>query len=262
MKTVLQAEWIKMKSTPFFYLIVVACMIIPFFMFVPLYFDVHNKVDLNRNPWDLHFTGLFAIFAVFIITPLIILMTSISDYVEHQAKSNKYRYCTPITRAQFYFGKALFLVLSTILAFIFLPIIGWISGFIINTFLPEYEYNYYSADLLTRFSFMKRIFIACLGIIGIQYFLGTLFRHFIVPLGIGIMGTVVSFILAALNSPLSTWMPYDYPLIVNDLKMFKNKQNTELLGDVLSKVELLSILVFFTFLCLGWIIERRRNISE
>jgi len=259
---VIQSEWIKIKSTPFLYLIFMASVIVPFFLLVPLFIDVYNMTDLNRNPWSLHFTGIFAIFAVFIITPLIILMTTTCDFVEHQAKANKYRYCTPVTRSQFYFGKVIFLVLMTILTFLILPIISVIAGYIVNFKLPEYEYSFYSPDLISRYLLLKEIFIATLGIIGIQYFLTTYFKHFIIPLGIGIIGYIVSIILSALNSPFSLWMPYDYPLIVRDLKMFKNEQNEALIGDLLSKVELYSIIVFIVFIGLGWLIERKRNVSE
>ncbi len=262
MMNILQTEWIKIKSTPFLYLIFMASCVMPFFILVPIFVDAYNMVDLNRNPWSLHFTGVFAIFSVFVVTPLIIMMASTCDYVEHQAKANKYRYCTPVSRSQFYFGKSLFLVLMTLLSFLMLPFFAILAGYIVNLFLPEYEYTFYSPELWSRIHFLKRIFLASLGIIGIQYFLTTYFKHVIIPLGIGIIGYIISFILSALNSPLSLWMPYDYPLIVNDLKMFKNDQNEAMIGDILSKVELLSILVFIIFLFLGWLIERNRNIRE
>ena len=262
MRSVLQTEWIKIKSTPFMFLIFVATCVVPFFILVPVIFDAHNMTDLNKDPWSIHYTGVFAIFSVFVITPLIIMMTTTCDYVEHQAKANKFRYCTPVTRSQFYFGKAIFLVLMTIIAFLILPLVAVLSGYVVDWILPEYEYGYYAPELFSRYQFLKPIFIASLGIIGIQYFLTTYFKHFIIPLGIGIVGYIISFILSALNSPLSIWMPYDYPLVVRDLKMFKNEQNEAMLGDILTKVEVFSILVFILFLFLGWMVERNRNITE
>lgn len=262
MLSILQSEWLKVKSTPFLYLIIIAACVIPFSIIVPVILDAYNMTDLNRNPWSLHFNGVFAIFSVFVISPLIILMVSTCDYIEYQAKANKYRYCSPISRSQFYFGKVFFLILMTLIAFALLPVFAVISGIFVDQILPEYEYGYYSPELISRFVFMKGIFIASLGIIGIQYFLSTYFKHFIIPLGLGMLGYISSFILAAINSSLSIWLPYDYPLIVNDLKMFKNDQNQEMIGTVLSTVEVYSIVTFILFVGLGWHIEKNRNVSD
>jgi len=189
-------------------------------------------------------------------------MTTMCDFVEQQAKANKFRYCSPISRSHFYFGKSLFLIAMTTIAFVVIPFTTVISGYFVDQFLPEYEYSYYSPELISRYFFLKKILIASLGLLGIQYFLTVYFKHFIIPLGIGIIGYIISFLLSALNSSFSLWIPYAYPLIVTDLKMFKNDQNEALFGELLTKVELYSLLVFIVFIIMGWLIERSRNIVE
>ncbi len=262
MINVLKVEWLKIKSTPFLILLFVSACMVPFTILLPVYFDSYNMVDLNRDPWSLHYSGVFAIFSVFIITPLIILMTTTCDYVDHHARADKFRYCTPISRREFYYGKALFLLLMIMVTFAILPLMTALSGYVVDLFVPEYEYSYYTPRLSSRYAVLKQVFIASLGILGIQYFLSSYFNHFIIPLGIGILGSIISFILAALNSPISLWIPYDYPLIVADLKMFKNDQNEAMIGELLTKVEVYSLLVFIVFSFLGWMVVRSRNISD
>jgi lantibiotic transport system permease protein len=91
-----------------------------------------------------------------------------------------------------------------------------------------------------------KTFVALLGIVSIQYWLGLRFRNFIVPIGIGLGLLVASMIL-------SPWehidkVPYAFPFLT--FYSSTSAAKTELTGPLLQNHELNSIgyFVFFTIL--------------
>ncbi|MEM6773043.1 MAG: hypothetical protein AAF597_20875, partial [Bacteroidota bacterium] len=80
------------------------------------------------------------------------------------------------------------------------------------------EMRFHTPDVGHLWAASSKIFLACLGLIALQYLLGLVFKNVLIQLGIGFFGIIAGFILSTTGLALTRWLPYTYPLIVTDSK--------------------------------------------
>ncbi|MEM7296873.1 MAG: ABC transporter permease [Bacteroidota bacterium] len=257
----IQAEVRKLKSTPIIYLMVFCWLFISGVAFLANTLDVHNRVELNVNPWDRFFIGSMAIFSLFILSPVITLLTSAFLQIEQKANSWKYMYATPTRRISVYFSKLLTILVVISITTLMLLVFIVLAGYLVDAFYPEYEFTYYnpSFDYLFRTAF--RTVLSCLGIIGFQYFLSILSKNFLLPMGVGILGFIAAFIFTSTNSKVTLYFLYAYPMVTQDFGSFPSDHRQVVFGEWLTNMEVYSVGFFVVFVLLGCIYERRRNVS-
>ena len=257
----IQAEVRKLKSTPIIYLMMFCWLFISGIAFLANTLDVHNRVELNVNPWDRFFIGSMAIFSLFILSPVITLLISAMIQIEQKANSWKYIYATPTKRVTVYFSKLITILTVVSLTTLLLLFFIVISGYLVDLFYPEYEFIYYppSFDYLLKTAF--RTLLSCLGIIGLQYFLSIVSKNFLLPVGIGILGFILAFILTSTNSKATLFFPYAYPMVTQDFGSFPSDHREVIVGEWLTNMEVYSMLYFIVFIVLGCFYEVRRSVS-
>lgn len=258
----IQSEVIKLKYPPILWLMGFVIAVTLAVVFVAHYLGIHTAIRLGVNPWfRLSATGQ-AIFFMFVGTPFLILLISAILYIEHQNWGFKQLYTLPSKRGQLVSYKivAIFLCLLLVL---FILIIGLIVvGYSLNMIYPETGFVYYKLPLLEMLSACGGYIVSVLGIIGIQFFLSTRFKGFLVPASIGLLAYIVGFILATVNGSikLPLYYPYCYPIIANENKDF-GLSTFEIRGfGVLNEIQLYSIIIFFAFVLLSFYSERRRGV--
>lgn len=256
----LSAEILKLKSSRIGWVLIVCALLTILFVFIGHLLDVHNIIRLNENPWSRYANATLTIYALFVITTLAVLVTSFIGNIEHKSNGWKFVYTMPVTRFSIYSAKPLLILLLLLFNFLLLVLCIWISGYLVNTILPEYEFDYFKAPWLAIFQKGLHAIISVLGVLGIQYFLTIRFKNFLVPLGVGIFGMIFGFILTSINTKFILFCPYSYPMIAQDLRAFPTDFRSFPFDGWLSNVEYLSISVFIICFIVGYLLERKRPI--
>lgn len=255
----INAEFIKLKYLPSMWLSGAVVMAVLTIIFAAHMLDV-NAIDLNVDPWRKTLVACKGIFSTFMAIPFTVLFVSAALYIEHQSNAWKYQYTIPASRVLVVLAKLTAILLWLILTIILLTLGLILVGYLLNYFLPEYEFSYYKIPYFHFLESMSHIFIALLGVIGIQYFLSFRFKGFLIPASIGIVAFLCGMILGSINNKMALYFPYSYPVIVKDHGMFAtDKINIREFGW-LNNVEIYSIIVFVFFIGLTCFLERKRNI--
>lgn len=256
----LRAEVIKLKRSPVWYILLLGIFLTTSGVFFAHLWDTHNMVKLNFDPWERYFQASLAIFNLFIVVPYLVLLVSAVIFIEQRANAWKYLYTLPPSRAAFFFVKLVLIVGLYTFSF-FVLLMGLVaSGYWLNLFRPEYEFYYYTPDLLYLSQEFGHFLIASLGLMAWQYWISLRFKNILAPLGIGVLGFVFGIIMSVTGQKIALYLPYSLPMIVRDFDMFRNEHIVPSFINGLSNVELHSIVYFVIFTVLGLIWERKREV--
>lgn len=256
----LSAEIRKLKSTPVLYLVLFCAAFIITIVCLAHAMDVHAMARLNTNPWKRYFNGSIAVFSIFVISPFIVLLVSSVLYVEQKASAWKYLYTMPTGRGNIYMSKLLVICLILFSSALLLVFGLLLSAYALDYIYPEHEFRYYTPDVWNWLKILSRVLVAALGVVGLQYFLSTVFKHFLAPLGLGILGYILGFILSSFKTKIALFLPFTYPMLVHDFGAFSATQRTTIGDTWLTNVELYSLICFVVFVGLGFFYEKRRNV--
>lgn len=259
---VFRAELIKLRRSPVWYILALCILLTAIGVFVAHLMDAHNMVRLNYDPWQRYFRASTAIFNLFISVPYVVLLVSAVVFIEQRASAWKYLYTLPKTRGQLYFSKLTMILFLYLFSIVMLVLGLVLSGYVLDFFRPEYEFNYYSPDFSELGKQFGHFFIGSLGLMAWQYWLSLQFKNILVPLGLGVLGFVFALIMSVTGQTLTLYIPYAIPMIVQDLDMFRSEYITDSFIPGLKNVELYSLLYFLIFSLLGYWIERRRNVKQ
>jgi hypothetical protein len=185
-----------------------------------LYGPTQGTPIAQHNPWE-PFVLLFFNGIAFMMLPLyVIILTSLINFQEHRSGSWNNLFALPVSRWQLYSSKQLYTLLHFIAAHLLFIAGMLLSGALIGLFRPQ-------SGLLDAWpppgliaALAGQTILAILGLLAFHHWISWRFRHFIIPLTIGILG----FVLSALLSPMWEGSPffwYSIPLfympVVNDI---------------------------------------------
>jgi len=257
----IRSEFIKLRYLPLYWLIGFICFCIWAILITAHIADVNGAVTLSGSPWDKTMYACNGMLAVFMGSPFIILFIGAALYIEHQSQGWKQLYALPKTRISLLLSKLAAILISILLSFMLIIPGFLLSGYLLNGIFPEYEFTYYTPPFLEITTTIFKIFIALLGIIGIQFFMSTRFKGFLIPASVGVISFIVGLILATTNKSMALYFPYSYPMIARDRGMFRTDKIGIVDHGFLTNVEIYSIIVFLVFVALTLLTERKRNIS-
>lgn len=257
----LSTEFRKLKNTPVVYL--VGCCILFVITVITLahILDIANTAIIGVNPWNRLLATGFGLFSFFVAVPFVVFLITAVTYVEQRANSWKLLYTMPISRGNFYFSKLFVILIIVISAAVLLVCALLLVGLILSCFYPELEFTYYQPNISELSHSLIHSLVAVLGVLGIHYFLSLWLKNFIASMSIGIVGYILAFILASTNTKFVLFLPYSYVMIVKDFGIMKNEFPKELFNSGFMNVEFYSLGCFLVFICLGYILERKRNVA-
>jgi hypothetical protein len=212
-----------------------------------LYGPVQGTPIQFENPWR-EFILLFYNGIAFMMLPLyVIILTSLINFQEHRTDSWSNMLTLPVSRWQLYWSKQLYTLLHFACAHLLFILGMLLSGGLIGILAPEKELLTAGPplDLIAWLGFQT--VLAILGLLAFHHWLSWRFRHFIVPLTIGILG----FVLSALLSPMWEGSPffwYSIPLFY--MRGVKDTLEVRTYGG-LGLHLWMSLLYFFLFTAIG-----------
>lgn len=256
----ISAEFIKLKRTPILWLIFIGGATISAIAIFRQVTNPYYDIALS-SPWPYYFDFHFNLIALLFLSLFVILMVHLLTSLEEQANAWKQLYTLPFAKGYIYFSKLIALVLILLFTLLSYIVLSYITGHIIDQFVPEYEFSFYRPEWGRIMGYTMHLFCSVLGILGIQYWLSMQHRNYLIPLGIGVLGFVIGLLLFILNLPIGAYFPYTYVMHVNVTFIHSEQlMNTPSLGG-LGILEWYSILCFLFFVGLGFLQENSRNIS-
>lgn len=207
----IKAEFLKSRRTLAYRAALIAGIALP--VLYALGYIVYPKpflVDLSTVPWEAHAKSCLQMGAAFF--PMYVTMiTSLVVQTEYKNNTWKLVYTQPRSYADIFFSKFVviqILIMGSLLLFI-ISIIT--TGYIAEIFRPQYAFFELPVPIAFLTSIAVRLYIACLCITAIQYWLSLRFKNYITSLGIGIGLTIMG--MAILKWDKVIYFPYAYPIL-------------------------------------------------
>ncbi len=254
------AECIKLKTTLSLYFSLIISGLVVLAVYFGHTIDVHSLASLNTNPWTLYFNRAHCIITAFMIVPCLIFLILTFYYVEKRADSKKLLYTSPNHRITQFLAKLFPMLIMLLWIVVSFTLFTALSGYILGLRFPEYEMSFYLPPVKDSLVLMFHIFISCLGILGVQLFLHSLFRSYLIPLGLGFLFFLSAFIMSVMNMSWTKFHPYSFPIVVRDLNFIASDSRVLYADGLISNFELSSLGVFLIFLLLSFYVESKRYV--
>ncbi len=170
----------------------------------------HFVPAAGMNPWDGFVSQSFGTISTFLFPVYVILLIALNAQLEHKNNSWKKLYALPVKPWAVYLSKLLFLSVVVLLALLAFSVLILFSGWFSAVIHPELGFTSYSPDIGEMVMMFLGLYVAVLGIIGIQTLVSMLSRNMILPLGMGILLLIVSGVLV-MGWEDSIYNPYAFP---------------------------------------------------
>ncbi len=240
----LHSEWLKTKKTIASTLTLIGGFFIPLIFLLGFLMRRESINDYSVDIWETHIIKLWENMGPLLLPLSIILISSLISQLEYRNNTWKQLHTTPQTYTTIFFAKFSVIMLMIIKLFIFFIIGTFVSAIIPSLLITEHLPN----QTFPITFFIKeniKVFVACLPIIALQYFISLQFKNFIVPIGIGILGLLGS--LMGMSWKYIYFSPYSSASLVT-LKLNKD-----------SNVYVLAIFYFLVISLIGYISYIRRK---
>ncbi|MEK6478462.1 ABC transporter permease [Catalinimonas sp. 4WD22] len=241
-KLSLEAEILKAKNSLALWLSLLGTTgIIVAFFFIIL-FGTENFVPSGEaHPWR-HFFLAYYEGTAFMLLPLFaIIIATLVCYVEYSNNMWKHLLISTANRSELYLSKLLLTYLMIITAHFLFIILMLISGVILGLIRPDLKLFNTAPDMIFLFKLAFKTIISIGAMLSIQFWVSIRFRSFIVALGVGVIGFVLSSLLID-GWDYVIFIPYTYPLLY---------LREVYLEHWLSSVEIYSIIYFLLCTVLG-----------
>ncbi len=217
-----------------------------------LFFGTENFLPTgNQHPWH-NFLMIYYKGTAFMLLPLFaIIMAALVCYIEYRYGMWKLLLSSGISRTNLYLSKLLFTYFLIIVSHGFFISMMLISGAILAVFRPQLLLLESPPDFMLLVRLAIKTLLSVAGMLALQFWVSMRFRSFIVALGVGVIGFVLSSLLVE-AWPYVHFIPYAYPLLYLD----QVEQ-----GKLIGRNELLSLLYFSIFSLVGLLDFRRMRIS-
>ncbi len=255
------AEFIKLKRTPVPWFVLIGGVVTTLLVLFKFAVNPYRDIGLNTNPWPNFYEFNLNLVALFLLPLFVVLLVSFVTSIEERSNTWKYLYVLPFSKGYIYFSKLWTLVLLVFCTICLYHCAVLSTGYILDLIVPEFEFRYYQPAWRSMGEQLIHLFISLLGILGFQYWLAMQHKPFLVPLGIGIVGFIIGFVLLIMDHPIGSYFPFTYPMHVN--ASFVNGDtnlNPKTIGG-LGQLEWNSIVCFLFFTLLGYAQESTRNVK-
>lgn len=210
-----QAELLKTKRTPSFWLSVIGAAFIPTILFIAL-MQTEDPDGAARNiykdPWPTFFNMGWQILSVFLLPMYIILVSTLITQIENKNNTWKQVFSSPQSLGNIFFSKFLTIHIMIIFCFLLFNLFMILSALSANLFNPKHSFLDHNIDWRYLLRLNARIYLSILGISAIQYWLSLRFKSFIAPVGIGLALLIGSIIALNFQWKHIAKYPYAFPI--------------------------------------------------
>ena len=248
----LKAEWLKLNRTGVLWICFSAALFFPLLYTISFMFIDLPVGAVEESAWNKLIETNLSGFAGFFFPIFLVIIVARNVYFEHRYDTWKLLETQPISKAALYFAKWQIMVSLCFAILVALALFTLAGGFVLQLFKTESGLKKATIDWGILGAVLCRYWIASLGIISIQYFIGIWNKSFALPLIIGLVGVIAGSILAGFG--ILTWWPYSAPALTSA------SFSGSLTGNYLMHHEKMSLLWTALFLLFGYLLYTHRGI--
>ncbi len=257
----LRAETLKLRRTPILWISLIGGAFVSLLIFCLYFFKVDELAKQGENPWLTYVSISVTLISTMLLTPYVVLATATINFPEHHSNSWKYLYTLPLPKSHIYFSKLSMTLGLTALTYLVFFATAMLGGFILGLSRPEYGFFDFSPPVSELLSIIFFSFISALGMIALHYWLSVRWKSFITPMGIGLLGYILAFIITG-KTKLALYFPYSFVLYRAFLSDGKEPSDLGIhQWGPFTNVEWFSVGFFILFALLGYWEEKRRNVK-
>ncbi len=206
----LKAEYLKTKGTATMWFTIGSALFLPVITFLMHLFKYKYFIPKEGiNPWSNFFDTNFSLAATLFFPFYVVLSSALNLNIEHKSHSWKKLLILPVKRTSIFLHKGLFLLLQTLFAILLFLFSIICLGYLVGVIHPELKFLDYTPELGNFIWLLTRMLIASLGILSIQYFISVFFKNIIIPITIGVAGTIFTLIVTRIWK-YAVYFPYSF----------------------------------------------------
>jgi lantibiotic transport system permease protein len=205
-----QSEWLKMKRSLAFWMVVIGGFFTPSIVIVArlFHYDKLQQIYSDEHFWNALWKNSWESMALFFLPLGAILSTSLITQIEYKNNTWKLLHTLPLSFTTIFFAK-LAVILVLMLEFFALFNLGIYLSALVPYLLVSG--TPYPAQPLPYMFFLREnglYFLDCLPIVALQYLISLKFKNFLVPVGLGFVFWIAA--LGALSWKYGYIIPYTY----------------------------------------------------
>lgn len=255
----IQADFFKLKRTPILWISLLGGAAIGLLLFVIHYANAH-ELENDLEAWVTYLRRGFSMVAYVLVVPFIVLVTASSAYIEHNSLAWKHIYSLPLQKGNVYFSRLILIIFLTSIPFILFGVTLLVGGFLLEAMNPSLDFGDKGVETIKFLKLLFHCFISILGVTAFQYWLSIRFKHFIIPIGIGMIGFLCSLFTLGEVGKLP-YLFHAYPMyIVHEIDRLDGLSLNNVVNG-LTNWEWYSIGFLILFSVGGYFLERNRNIE-
>ncbi|GAB2963053.1 hypothetical protein GCM10027048_34810 [Hymenobacter coalescens] len=207
----LAAEVLKLRGTAALRLALGLAVVPVLIIFLVFFFRGATLLEAGQSPWVPYLHNAWRTEATLLLPLFVVLLTSLVVHVEHRAAAWKHVLTQPVPRRTLFVGKLLVLLGLSLLAQALHAGLLLLTGWLLGLLRPELGFQLHAAPLAAVGTALLRIYAGTAGILAVQYVVSLAWRSFVVPVAVGLAGTVLA--LTVLRIAHADLLPYGAPLL-------------------------------------------------
>lgn len=215
-------EFLKNRKTAALWLSVAGAAFVPTLMLIAyLWKNTQNFIPpgLKNTAWDIFFGRAWGIEIVLFLPFYVVLINSLVVNTEHRSNTWKYVFTQPFPKWSVWTGKLIGVQALILFHFALFGVLVLTNGWILSLVDERYGFGRTTPDLLLFWKMIGKTYLATLGLSGIHFWLASRLRNIILPIGMALVGMVLSGLALQANWEYIDWFPYSYTLLsVKDAK--------------------------------------------
>ena len=217
----IRSEWLKTKNSAASWLCIIGGFLVPLIYCINSFRTGHTiNTGAGATTWQIYFTRMWLDMASFLLPVGVMLAASLIAQVEFRNNTWKQLHATPQKYATIYFAKLSVLLLMTVKFFLFFNVGAILSALIPSLMLDRHLPNY-TIPVKNFLMIDVCYFSFCLPIILLQFVLSFRIRNFLVPIGIGLAGIIIT--LIAFQWEYIYLSPYSYNMLYSRVNQVTNE---------------------------------------
>lgn len=205
-------EMIKTKGSFILWLSLVGTLANVALFFLQHAFGLADLLPIHSEAtgWTAYIENHYAGIAFMMLPLYVIILASLVTFLEHRTNTWVQLYTLPFPPWAYYAGKLLYTLLHFVAAHL-LYIIGFLLSGALLSLIKGDMGGFDLSHLLLIGQLAGQTIVSILALLAWQFWISWRFRHFIIPLTIGILGFVGTTLVGA-SWPYHIFNPYAYPV--------------------------------------------------
>ena len=158
--------------------------------------------------WEKHWTESWESLSIMILPLMVVLLTTLILQVEYRNNTWKQVHASPQTWGTIFSAKLAVVLLALLQLFVVINLGLYLAGALPSLLFSAGGTSSSPIPWLRLLARNTNYFIECLPIVAIQFMLALRFRNFLVPVGVGVAGWILSLVL--INTNYNFLIPYNY----------------------------------------------------